>query len=139
VPFLVARSGRRLAEFGRWVRPRRPIDFLLDMLKCTTMSNALTKEWLEQLARPDEDPKIEARQRLILQTFLDARPQVRQELVEEGRLEEARAMLRRVLGGRRLALSPSDDARIDACADLATLERWHDQAVLAATSVEALR
>ena len=39
---------------------------------------------------------------------------------DAGRLVEARAALRRVLARRKLALSPEDDARIDAGADLAS-------------------
>jgi hypothetical protein len=32
VPFLVARSGQALDEFGRWVAPRRPLEWVLTML-----------------------------------------------------------------------------------------------------------
>ena len=59
--------------------------------------------------------------------------------MDVGRLVEARGALRRVLARRKLALSPEDDARIDAGADLAELERWHDQAVDAASAADALR
>jgi hypothetical protein len=54
------------------------------------------------------------------------------------RVEEERATLRRVLALRKLGLKAEGEARIDACADLATLQRWHDQAVLAASADEAL-
>jgi hypothetical protein len=57
----------------------------------------------------------------------------------ERRLEEARVTLRRVLALRNLGLNADGEARIDACMDLATLQRWHDQAVLAATADEALQ
>lgn len=57
----------------------------------------------------------------------------------EGRLVHARAALRRVLDVRKLALTPEQDERIEACAELPTLDRWHDQAVLANTAMEALR
>jgi hypothetical protein len=43
-----------------------------------------------------------------------------------------------VLARRELSLSTEDEARIEACADLATLERWHDQAVVASSGAEAL-
>jgi hypothetical protein len=58
---------------------------------------------------------------------------------ERGRLEEERATLRRVLALRKLGLKAEGEARIDACTDLATLQRWHDQAVLAASADEALQ
>jgi hypothetical protein len=57
----------------------------------------------------------------------------------EGRLEEKRASLRSVLALRKLGLKTDDEARIDACADLPTLQRWLDQAVLAASADEALQ
>jgi predicted transposase/invertase (TIGR01784 family) len=58
---------------------------------------------------------------------------------KEGRLGEARSALRRVLSRRGLALRSEDEGRIDACADLATLERWLDEAIVAASAAEALR
>ncbi|HEX3761298.1 MAG TPA: hypothetical protein VHW23_21530 [Kofleriaceae bacterium] len=58
--------------------------------------------------------------------------------VLKGQLTEARAALRRVLARRGLAPSQADHVRIDACADLATLERWHDRAVTATRVVDVL-
>jgi len=58
--------------------------------------------------------------------------------MEKGRLTEARAALRRVLARRQLAPSRDDDARIEACTDLPTLERWLDLAVTAASASDAL-
>ena len=52
----------------------------------------------------------------------------------EGRLEATRAALRRVLRRRGLSLGAADDARVDACPDLAILERWLDEAVVAASA-----
>ena len=57
----------------------------------------------------------------------------------EARLVGARAALRRVLARRKLALSADDDARIERCASLADLERWHDAAVDAGSAADALR
>ena len=51
---------------------------------------------------------------------------------------EARASVRRVLVRRGLAPTPEQERRIDECADLGALERWHDAAIVAATSAEAL-
>jgi hypothetical protein len=56
----------------------------------------------------------------------------------EGRLTEARAALRRVLARCQLAPSKDDDARIEACTDLAILERWLDRAVTAVSASDAL-
>src|SRR5262249_29811843 len=50
-----------------------------------------------------------------------------------------RSALRRVLAVRKLPLSTEQERQIEACTDLATLRRWHDQAVVAASTVEALR
>ena len=89
-----------------------------------------------------EDPVIEARRQRLLDFLLETSPQKKQQLKKEGQLEgrltEARASLRLVLVNRQLTPSQDDDARIDACTDLATLERWHDQAVTAASASDAL-
>ncbi len=58
--------------------------------------------------------------------------------LEKGRLVEARAALQRVLARRGLAVGDSEQARIEACADLGQLERWLDEAVVAASAAEAL-
>jgi hypothetical protein len=63
---------------------------------------------------------------------------LRDEGRDEGRLTQARVALRRVLAVRALAASASDDARIDACTDIATLERWLDQALVAQSAAKAL-
>jgi len=68
----------------------------------------------------------------------ELRDEGRKEGRDEGRLTQARVSLRRVLAVRTLAPSPTDEARIDACTDIATLERWHDQALIAQSAAEAL-
>lgn len=150
IPFLLARSGQALDEFGRWVASRRPLEWVLSMLQYLPMSIPATEELLERFG-PVDDPEIEERRQLILRALLKTSPETRQRLIDEGRAEgrekgleqgrltEARAALRRVLARRELALCPIDEARIDACPDLATLERWHDQAITARTAAEAMR
>ncbi len=59
--------------------------------------------------------------------------------LKKGRRAEERSTLRRVLALRKLALSAEEEQRIDACTNLATLRRWHDQAVFAESAAEALR
>jgi hypothetical protein len=56
----------------------------------------------------------------------------------EGQLTEARVSVRRVLARRQLTRSREDEARIDACDELETLQRWLDQSVVAASAAEAL-
>ena len=58
--------------------------------------------------------------------------------VPEGRLTATRASLRRVLARRQLTPSKDDDARIDACTELATLERWLDRAITAVSVSDVL-
>lgn len=57
----------------------------------------------------------------------------------EGKLEEARGALKRLLARRGLAVSEGEGARIEACSDLATLHRWHDEAAVASSAEEAMR
>jgi hypothetical protein len=75
----------------------------------------------------------------IAEWAVESSPEMREKLVDEGRLEEARSSLRHVLALRRLVLSAEEDKRIDACGDLDTLRRWHDQAIVVASAAEALQ
>jgi len=56
----------------------------------------------------------------------------------QAKLDQQRVALRRVLARRALVLDADQEARIDQCTDLATLERWLDQAVVASSAAEAL-
>ena len=76
---------------------------------------------------------------MIAEWAVESSPEMRDKLVGEGRIEEARSSLRHVLALRGLALSAEQEARIDACGDLDTLRRWHDQAVVVASAAEALQ
>jgi hypothetical protein len=86
---------------------------------------------------------IEARRQRLLDFLLETSPQKKQQLIDkglsEGRLTEARAALRLVLANRQLTPSQDDDARIDACTDLATLEHWLGRAILAASASDVLK
>jgi hypothetical protein len=145
VPFLLARSGQALDDFGRWVAPRRPPEWVLAMLKCLPMSVPTRDELLSRLG-PGDEPEIEARWQHILHVLLERDPKFKQQLLregqqegrQEGRLTATRDSLRRVLAGRHLTPSKDDDARIEACTDLATLERWHDRAITAASVSDVL-
>jgi Uma2 family endonuclease len=57
----------------------------------------------------------------------------------KGKVEEARRAVLRVLSRRGLVLTPEQQAQVEACGDLATLERWLDQAITAPSADEALR
>lgn len=138
VPFLLARSGQKLDEFCRWVAPRRPFNWVLTMLECLPMSTLTQEELLWRFSKAD-DPEVEARRQRILDFLLETSPQKRQQLVSEARLTERRAALRQVLVGRQLTPSQDDEARIDACTDLATLERWLDRAITATSILDVLR
>jgi hypothetical protein len=112
------------------------------MLENLAMSTTVRNELLWSFTEP-EDPEVEARRQQILEVLLSVSPQVKQRLIDEGaekgRLVEARAALRSVLARRVLLLSSEEDRRIEACADLATLERWLAQAVTAPSAAAALQ
>lgn len=74
----------------------------------------------------------------MLSTWGDARRQGREEGRQEGQLLQARAALRRVLVARKLVPSAAEKARIDACTDLAELDRWLERALVAPTVAEVL-
>ena len=145
LPFLVARSGRALEQFARWAEPRRPVEWMFDMVQYTSMTPEYQEELRKRFGKTD-DPDVVARRKDIVRWLVDGTPEVRQMLIEEigeeitteARLTEVRALLRRVLNRRNLVPNSDDEARVDACADIATLERWLEQAVTATTVAEAL-
>jgi hypothetical protein len=137
IPLLIARSGAALDAFARWVVGRRSPEWLTRMLKSLPMNVSLMQTLLDQL-EPDPSPEEREREDLLATLLLKRRPWLRAKEREQDRKEEARRMLRRVLARRGLAPSPEQEARIDGCHDLETLERWHDQAVTAASAEEAL-
>jgi hypothetical protein len=139
VPFLMARSGQALDEFGRWVAPpRRPLEWLLTMLEYLPMSMPAREELLWRFGKA-EDPEVEARRQHILKVLLEASPETQQQLRLEGELAQARAALRRVLDHRQLTPSKDEAARIEACTDLAVLERWQDRAFTAVSVSDVLQ
>ena len=143
IPFLIARSGRPLDEFCRWVVTRKPLAWVARMIEFLPMSEAVYNELDGWLSAKSYDPMMRGRKERLIHALLEAVPEVRDELVDEGRKEghlvEAREGLRRVLARRKLIPSPEDEARIAACADVGTLHRWHDQAIDAPSAAEALR
>ena len=56
----------------------------------------------------------------------------------EGLLEGKRDALLRLLGRAGIALAPADRARIDACTDAATLDRWIEQVLGAKSAADVL-
>jgi len=107
------------------------------------MSVAAYDEMVRWISTKTDDPVMNERKRRAVRIFMETTPEVRDELVDEGRKEghlvEAREGLRRVLARRKLVPSPEDEARVAACADVVTLHRWHDQAIDAPSAAEALR
>jgi hypothetical protein len=93
-----------------------------------------------------DEPEVVARQRHLVQLLIAQHPEFLDELMaeerkqarKEGRLAEARTILRRVLARRGLELGADEEARIDACMTLATLEHWIDEAVVASSAAEAM-
>jgi hypothetical protein len=55
---------------------------------------------------------------------------------EEGRVEGARQALALVLEARGIALSEAGRARVDACSDIATLDRWVARAATVSSETE---
>lgn len=139
IPFLIARSGRSLDEFCLWASTRKPPEWVARMVEFLPMSVAAYDEMVRWISTKTDDPVMNERKRRAVRIFMETTPEVRDELVDEGRLGEAREGLRRVLAKRKLVPSPEDEARIAACADVVTLHRWHDQAIDAPSAAEALR
>ena len=81
------------------------------------------------------------------QEFIVSMQSIVQRLRDEGRMEGrmegevlgGRRLLRRVLAARQLVPNRAEAARIDACDDFSTTERWIEQAMTAQSVGEALR
>ena len=97
-----------------------------------------------------DEPEVVERQRHLVQLLIAQHPEFQEELDaarrkedrkdarRKGRLAEARAILRRVLARRGFEIDADEEARIDACLTLATLEHWIDEAVVASSAAEAM-
>jgi len=142
LPFLVARSGEALDELARWVKGRRPSAWLERMLKCLPMSTAVYNNLIRFVLAEPEDDFMAQRQKETVHVLREFAPEVTEAVLKAASAKEIevdRAALRRVLARRKLPVSADEQARIDACTDPATLLRWHDQAVDAPSTAEALR
>jgi hypothetical protein len=106
VPFLVARTGRALDDFARWVAPRRPAEWLLRMVQIVPMSIPFAEALLNSWIQTDE-PEILDRQRQLLRAIVTRVPGLRDELVGEAR-DEGLALLVHQFE-RRLGRRLSDD------------------------------
>jgi hypothetical protein len=102
---------------------------------------ARLKAEVEARVKAEVEAKVKAEVEAKVKAEVEAK--VKAELAAEaaakGRVAEARSALRRVLARRKLALSAEEEARIDACNSLSTLERWLEQAVEAKSTAEALQ
>jgi hypothetical protein len=58
--------------------------------------------------------------------------------LREGKVEGTRGVLLRLVARAGIALSEDDRARVDACTDLATLDRWVDNVLGAKTAADVL-
>jgi hypothetical protein len=83
IPFLVARSGRALVEFVKWVASRRPPQWLVRMLEFVPMSRNLREE-INKWLPPTDDPELLAFRRENILMMVDALPGLREELAEKG-------------------------------------------------------
>ncbi len=139
VPFLIARTGKPLDTFVRWVKTRRPLTWLGRVLQCLPMSAAALDDLRLYMFPKTDDPAVLERRRMLLDWIVEASPGAGEKLEERGAIREARRALRAVLVARGLALGTEDDERIDACTDHDTLLRWVRQSAVATSTAEALR
>lgn len=126
------------------------------MVQFTAMSTTARAQVIQSVET--DEPEVVARQRHLVQVLLAKHPEFQQEFSDKlraaerkqgrkegrkegrqkGRLAEARAILRRILARRGLEVAATDEARIDACTTLATLEHWIEEAVVAPSVAEVM-
>lgn len=84
IPFLIARTGRALDEFARWVRGRRPPAWLLRMIEFLPMSTGVHEELFRFLTTETDDPEVKARQALFGKLWVEIMmPEVKAEVKAE--------------------------------------------------------
>ena len=142
MPFLVARSGKSLQEMLYWAAARKPFALVERMVKYLSMALVEQRGQQPDLLAEDIVFRNEReRAEWIFQEFLKDVPALRDVIadVQNARaVDNARRSLRIVLDSRNLAPTAEEQARIDACADLATLDRWLRQAAVATSVAETL-
>jgi len=79
------------------------------------------------------------RARMAIQDERGALSLARKEGKAEGLQQGLCASIRKILDKRGLTLNAQDEARLEGCEDMGTLERWFDQALTATSTAEALR
>jgi hypothetical protein len=84
IPFLIARSGRALDEFGRWIITRRPPEWLVRMLRCLPMTTSLREELYKFALEKVDDPEIRERKKSLIKVLVEVTPGVSDELIEKG-------------------------------------------------------
>ncbi|MFT3772005.1 MAG: Uma2 family endonuclease [Minicystis sp.] len=110
-----------------------------DLLAPGVLQNPVRVEALYDREAAHEATLRNLLQRRGFESLEAAREDARAEGAIAGEIATTRKLVRRLLARRGIALTSDHEARIEACADLETLQRWHDEAAVAATADEALR
>ncbi|MFT3767793.1 MAG: hypothetical protein QM820_20245 [Minicystis sp.] len=88
------------------------------------------------------EPVRRALERLIMERMSDTSspaPSFTQRLIELGEIKAKRQMLLRLVARTGVTFSDEERARIEACDDIPTLDRWLDNAFGAKTAADVLR
>jgi hypothetical protein len=142
IPFLVTRRGRPLVDFCAWALEHRPVAWVWRMLQYVPMTEMQREELLRYFP-PTDDPEVLENREQIARGLVKVFPKLREEMLDEGvkagKVGEARRSVLRVLMRRGLAVSAEQQARVETCDDLDTLERWLDLAITATSAADVLR
>jgi hypothetical protein len=87
------------------------------------------------------EPMRQALEAMIMERQTQAKatfPPFAQQLIDRGKLEGERGALLRLVARAGITLSEEERARVDACTDLATLDRWVDNVLGAKTAADVL-
>ena len=87
------------------------------------------------------EPMRQALEALVMERQIEGEatfPPFVQKLIDRGKLEGKRDTLLRLLARAGFVLTENESARIQACTDIATLDRWVDNVLGAKTAAEVL-
>lgn len=123
-------------KWAYFFREAKNLNVLPEVLSEQPFRNALQAALAAGFTVEEWDEYI--RNGMVLEGNRGAIPYAEKRGEDRGKLSQARAALRQVLAARQLDVSADEATRMGECIEIETLERWHRQAITAATTAEAL-
>jgi hypothetical protein len=107
-----------------------------DAAERATLTNLLQRRGYESFEAVLAAGREEGRKEGLQEGRKEGLQEGREEGLQEGQLQTSRSVLLRILTRRKIEISAERRTQIEACTDIATLQRWLDAAIMASSSEE---